>query len=88
MVVITKKKIAQMKLTNTNERGRMNKDINYCTKCGKQLYREELDKGFDLLTGERDYIVRWFCPKTMELWSFSHTELFSDKDGSTYSFEI
>lgn len=62
----------------------MNKNKNYCLKCGLELRRIEIDEGFDLYTGERAYSLLWKCPK--KKWWNGHYEIRSDKDGDTYSY--
>lgn len=64
----------------------MNKQKNYCGKCGRILDKKYINMHYNILTGEQEHDIFWKCPK--KRWYNSHTQLKSDKNGNTYAYEI
>ena len=65
-------------------------DMNrYCYKCGMMLNKYYSDMRFDVTTGDPDYNILWQCPMWSKWHIFDrHLRFKSDRNGSSYAFEI
>lgn len=59
--------------------------INYCWKCGTLIKPKNIDRYFDINTGEERFNLLWVCPN--KKWYNDHAKFKSDDNGSTYAFE-
>lgn len=59
----------------------------YCTRCGEVLSCDWHNAWFDQETGEKTGNLIWKCPNAWFPFS-GHDTFLSNKDGSTYSYEI
>ncbi len=67
----------------------MNKDKNYCWKCGKLLKKELVDPHYNSLAGNLEFNIQWTCPDYKWYQIFNRHEKFkSDEEGNTYQFEV
>ena len=63
----------------------MDKDKNWCRKCGVEILPKKVDMDYDPTTGEKRFNLLWVCPNWR--WWNCHDRYKSDEDGSTYAFE-
>lgn len=63
----------------------MNKDKNWCIKCGSEILPKKVDMDYNPTTGKKRYNLLWVCPK--KKWYNCHSKFKSDEEGDTYPFE-